>query len=190
MWVYDSIVMKRNMIHRYLYSDNLMFGEYDLPRTGHGYYGQHGPLYTSSDHFASPVQLTFLLDASFYPVEVSMERDTLGRAALSERSSHSNNSFYTADSLVVSMKLASDAHYRYRASVQANYGGGQSYVPEVSIYDDGTGDVDDYIGDISEIFNELGNQEGYQVYSNVEGGYGHLSLLNGSAQTLYPDQLP
>ena len=43
------------------------------------------------------------------------------------------------------------------------------------------------VEDVQDIFDEMGNMEGVQLYDNVEGGIGHVSAVNSSTYIFYPD---
>ncbi len=186
VYVYDTIVYRNPFVGQRLYSEDFMFSEYNLPRTTHNLYTQNGPLFTSADHFVEPHQLTLLLDldrinyAGYYYGDVV---DTLGRDTTFQYQGMPYGRHICIDSVVVSVYVSNQSYYMYRTTILGR--NGTTSAPEISLYDDDGGDdIGDIFEDISEIFDELGTQEGTQVYSNVDGGLGHLSLLNQRKQTL------
>ena len=58
------------------------------------------------------------------------------------------------------------------------------YVPDYWSSD--IDEMTDIVESIQEIFNEMGNMEGVQLYDNVEGGIGHVSALNADTYIFYP----
>ena len=42
------------------------------------------------------------------------------------------------------------------------------------------------VEDVQDIFDEMGNMEGVQLYDNVEGGIGHVSAVNSFTYIFYP----
>lgn len=159
-----------------IYSEDFMFSEYDLPRTTHNYYTQNGSLYTSADHFTEARNVEILLDCDKWSYNGRYERDTLDMDPSEfELRSHTSSKL---DSIVISVRLSNQSFYMYRTTV---YGKSASTsAPEISLYSEGQGgdDFGDIFDEIAELFSELGNQAGTQIYSNVENGFGHLSILN------------
>ena len=160
-----------------IYSEDFMFSEYNLPRTTHNYYTQNGPLYTSADHFTEARSVEILLDCAKWSYNGRAEEDTLDIDP-SEFYLSENHTSSKLDSVVISVRLSNQSFYMYRTTA---YGKRSSTsAPEISLYDDGQGgdDIGDIFDEIAELFSELGNQEGTQIYTNVENGFGHLSFLN------------
>ena len=187
-YVYDTIVYYTPVAFQRLYSEDFMFSEYNLPRTNHGLYSQNGPLYTSADHFLSDKQVTILLDCAKYSYNGYSWEDTLGSGIVANQYDLPGafDSKMVLDSVVINVRLSSYSFYRYRATVLANSGSSSRTAPEISLYDnseagEGYGDI---FSEISEVFDELGIQESFQAYSNVEGGFGHFSFLNPSIQIM------
>lgn len=81
------------------------------------------------------------------------------------------------DSVTVDVAVVTRDYYLYTSSMFAagNY---WQYVPDYF-----GGQNEDIIGDISEIFDELGSMEGVQVYSNVENGIGHVTAKSSTRCT-------
>ncbi len=85
-------------------------------------------------------------------------------------------SYEITDSIVIEVKVVSKDYYRNASSLIA----ATNYYNSVPDYwsteaDDAFGDISDIINDIQESFAELGNMEGVQVFSNVDGGFGHVT---------------
>ena len=156
-----------------IYSDDFIFSEYKLPKTNHGLYTQKGPLYTSADHFTEATKVTLLLDCDKVMVESDFTVDTLD--VVMPISDEYHRSAYL-DSVVIDVRLA----------LYANRSGSSSYAPEISLYSTDTDEYGygDFFEELSELFNELGAQEGTQIYSNVEGGFGHFCFINHSSITI------
>lgn len=176
---YDTLVRHTPVVFNQLYSDNFMFSEYNLPRTTHGLYTQGGPLYTSADHFREAQQVTFLLDCFERKADFigESETDTLGTGSATYENPAVERYHLYLDSVHINVYLTNESFYLYRTTLNGNRR--SSYAPEISLYeDDSADDFGDIFGELSDIFSELGVQEGVQVYTNVENGYGHLSLLN------------
>lgn len=170
------------------YSEDFMFSEYDLPRTQHGFYTQDGPLYTSADHFNENRQVVILsdLNSEFYGKDLL---DTLEVGPYKQGDilpQHPGES-YVLDSVQVGMRISNYAFYMYRTTVMANSGGVSSYAPEISLYsNEGGGEgYGDIFSELAELFSELGVQESFQAYTNVNGGFGHFCFLNKNYQMLY-----
>lgn len=178
-YIYDTIVRKSPIVCQFLYSEDFMFSEYDLPKTTHNYYAQNGPLYTSADHFINGGQVTLLLDLDKYNYNgYDSSVDTLGRDTVLDTYSMLSHSTCVFDTVVVSVRLSNESFYMYRTTLLGR--SSRSSAPEISFYSDEGGGTDDFgniFDELGEIFDELGNQEGTQVYTNVENGFGHLSFL-------------
>ena len=58
------------------------------------------------------------------------------------------------------------------------------YFAEESNNNNGMGNI---VEDIQDMFDEMGNMEGVQLYDNVEGGIGHVSAVNSNNYILYTD---
>lgn len=58
------------------------------------------------------------------------------------------------------------------------------YVPDYWSSD--ADEMTDIVESIQEIFDEMGNMEGVQLYDNVEGGIGHVSAVNSDTYIFYP----
>lgn len=186
----DTIIVYRRFTTRLNYSDDFMFSEYSLPRTDHGYYVQNGMLYTTAEHFLKERQVRLLLDLSSYRVTVEeLWSDTLGHIT-AERDSMRNAVLAEVGEPVctATMRLATESFYWYRTTLFGGTGA-SSYAPEISLYrnsgsSQGGGDygysdfsVTDIFEEVSGAFSELGIQESVQIYTNVDGGFGHFSIL-------------
>lgn len=192
-YIYDTIVRYEPLVFQRLYSEDFMFSEYNLPRTNHGFYSQNGPLYTSADHFLSDKQVTILLDCAKYNYNGASWDDTLGSGIVANRYDLHDmaDEEKFLDSIVVNVRLSNYAFYRYRATIFANSGYSSRTAPEISLYsnDNEEGGFGDIFGEISDIFSELGVQEAYQAYSNVDGGFGHFCFLNQDFQVFPINQV-
>lgn len=85
------------------------------------------------------------------------------------------------DSVVLDVKIVSQDAYLALSSLVAGGYYGRRYV-----YDPFEGnEVDDFLGDITEIFDEMGMMEKVQVYSNVENAIGHIGSAARQRIVLY-----
>lgn len=84
---------------------------------------------------------------------------------------------YDIDSIVVSIETVSRDEYLNIASMLI----ARHYYPRVPDYfteEDSYDDMSDIIENIKDIFDEMGNMEGTQLYDNVDGGIGHVSAVH------------
>ena len=186
---YDTVATISPVYYQRIYSEDFMFSEYDLPRTNHGLYTQNGALYTSASHFASDRNVTILLDCAKNNYNGSSYSDTLGSGFRPEEEGYPyslGDERLFLDSVVINVRLSNYAFYMYRTTVLANSGGSSSYAPEISLYsNEGGGEgYGDIFSELAEIFSELGVQESFQAYTNVNGGFGHFTFLNQSRQII------
>ena len=133
--------------------------------------------------------MTILLDFAKYNYNGELWMDTTGTDTIANRYDLQgvDDAKLVLDSVVVNVRLSNYSFYRYRATVYANSGSSSSYAPEISLYENsGTeqGYNGDIFGDLSELFSELGVQESFQAYTNVNGGFGHFSFMNQSVQVI------
>lgn len=166
-----------------IYSDDFIFSEYKLPKTDHGLYTQSGPLYTSADHFTEARKVSLLLDCDKVVLTSDYTTDTLHVDPEKYRQTTHRTVFL--DSVVIDVRLANESYYWYRTTLFANRSISSS-APEISLYSNDTGEMGygDIFEEISAIFSELGAQEGTQIYSNIEGGFGHFCFLNHTSVTI------
>lgn len=83
-----------------------------------------------------------------------------------------NRYTYTTDSVVLEVRILSKDAYLQNASMVA---GNYYYVSVRDLWNnDFSYDFDDLLEEIQDVFNELGTLEGIQVFSNVDGGFGHI----------------
>ena len=184
-YVYDTVVRRYPIACQFLYSEDFMFSEYDLPQTRHNYYAQNGPLYTSADHFADGGQVTLLLDLDKYKGnggEVVV--DTLGRDTIVGSDFMLTHSSCVFDTVIVNVRLINESFYMYRTTLLGK--SSRRTAPEISFYaeEGGSTDIGDIFEELGEIFDELGNQEGTQAFTNVENGFGHLSFITQKQQII------
>ena len=189
-YTFDSVAECSPLVFQRIYSEDFMFSEFNLPRTNHGFYTQNGPLYTTASHFSNGGGVTILLDCAKYNFNGVGYSETLGKGFRSKEEGYPSllgMDEYYLDSVYVRVRLSNESFYMYRTTLLANSGSSSSRGPEISLYsndgeESGYGNIFD---DISEIFSELGVQEGYQAYTNVEGGFGHFCFLNQSGQIVH-----
>lgn len=143
-----------------IYSRGLGFEKYDNFNysLSLGYWGARSKgLYHNSNTYGTEVSLP--MKVFYRPYSRSGQR-----------------SYEITDSIVIEVKVVSKDYYRNASSLIA----ATNYYNSVPDYwsteaDDAFGDISDIINDIQESFAELGNMEGVQVFSNVDGGFGHVT---------------
>ncbi|MGM9810652.1 MAG: DUF4249 family protein [Paludibacteraceae bacterium] len=93
------------------------------------------------------------------------------------------------DSIEIRVETVTIDEYLTWATMLAGYYVYQ-YVPDYFRSDNSDADdLVDIIEIIQEMFDEMGNMEGVQLYDNVEGGIGHVSALNSNTYIFYPDYI-
>lgn len=148
----------------YIYSSYLDCARYDVMNTSvsQGYYGAEGMgLHFSTASAGAELRVPILVfnDAPIHREYSDDER-------LDEN---------LVDSVVLDVEILSEGAYLYRSSLVAGRYLSADWVMDAfgSEYDMST----DIVGDIEDMFNEMGIMEQTQVYSNVDGALGHVGAI-------------
>ena len=158
--VYKDTLYDEYGITSYIYSRGLGFEKYENVNcsVSSGYWGaRSNGLYHNVNTYGTEV--SFPIKACYHPY-----------------TNNENRSYTITDSIVVEVKVVSQDYYRNVASMFA----GDYYYNSVPDFwqsdsDSEFEDMTDIIEEIQDAFNELGNLEGIQVFSNVIGGFGHVT---------------
>lgn len=158
--VYRDTLYDVFSIQSVIYSRGLGFEKYDNFNysLSLGYWGARSKgLYHNANTYGTEVSLP--MKVFYHPYSRSGQR-----------------SYTITDSIVIEVKVVSKDYYRNASSLIA----ATNYYNNVPDYwsteaDDAFGDISDIINDIQDSFAELGNMEGVQVFSNVDGGFGHVT---------------
>lgn len=143
-----------------IYSNDYSFAAYDIVNEplSYGHYGARSlGLFRQANTTSSPLTMTLWTDYVQY--EYAYEYGDLV-------------SDYTTDSIVVEvLSVSRDAYLHASSITEAGYY--HKYLNDYWGSSESTGQ--DIIDEIMEIFDELGGMEGVQVFSNVEGAFGHVT---------------
>lgn len=137
-----------------------------------GYYGSSLGLYAPVSHEPIQFQLLALQCNPKYPAPQRIGYDSI---------------WAEIDSIVLSVETVTrDEYLHWAKMVQGKYVSryAPDYFAEESNNNNGMGNI---VEDIQDMFDEMGNMEGVQLYDNVEGGIGHVSAVNSDTYTFYPD---
>lgn len=137
-----------------------------------GYYGSSLGLYAPASHEPIQFQLLALQCNPKYPAPQRIGYDSI---------------WAEIDSIVLSVETVTRDEYLHRAKmVQGKYVSryAPDYFAEESTNNNGMGNI---VEDIQDMFDEMGNMEGVQLYDNVESGIGHVSAVNSNTYIFYPD---
>lgn len=137
-----------------------------------GYYGSSLGLYAPVSHEPIQFQLLALQCNPKYPAPQRIGYDSI---------------WAEIDSIVLSVETVTrDEYLHWAKMVQGKYVSryAPDYFAEESNNNNGMGNI---VEDIQDMFDEIGNMEGVQLYDNVEGGIGHVSAVNSNTYIFYPD---
>lgn len=137
-----------------------------------GYYGSSLGLYAPVSHEPIQFQLLALQCNPKYPAPQRIGYDSI---------------WAEIDSIVLSVETVTrDEYLHWAKMVQGKYVSryAPDYFAEESNNNNGMGNI---VEDIQDMFDEMGNMEGVQLYDNVEGGIGHVSAVNSNTYIFYPD---
>lgn len=157
----------------YVYGQDVNFSRYDNinKQLSLGYWGSnHVGLFCSANRYGTDITLPI---RAFYEPLVEYDYGT-------------SYTGYRTDSIVLEVRMMSrDAYLQTASMVAAGY-------MRVSVSDlwkqDDFFDIGDLIGEIEEVFSELGTLEGVQVFSNVEGGFGHVTASSVQRFVFVPQE--
>ncbi len=125
-----------------------------------GYYGSSLGLYAPVSHEPIQFQLLALQCNPKYPAPQRIGYDSI---------------WAEIDSIVLSVETVTrDEYLHWAKMVQGKYVSryAPDYFAEESNSNNGMGNI---VEDIQDMFDEMGNMEGVQLYDNVEGGIGHVT---------------
>ena len=125
-----------------------------------GYYGSSLGLYAPVSHEPIQFQLLALQCNPKYPTPLRTGYDSI---------------WTEIDSIVLSVETVTrDEYLHWAKMVQGKYVSryAPDYFAEESNNNNGMGNI---VEDIQDMFDEMGNMEGVQLYDNVEGGIGHVT---------------
>ena len=125
-----------------------------------GYYGSSLGLYAPVSHEPIQFQLLALQCNPKYPAPQRIGYDSI---------------WAEIDSIVLSVETVTrDEYLHWAKMVQGKYVSryAPDYFAEESNNNNGMGNI---VEDIQDMFDEMGNMEGVQLYDNVEGGIGHVT---------------
>lgn len=125
-----------------------------------GYYGSSLGLYAPASHEPTQYQLLALQCNPKYPAPQRIGYDSI---------------WAEIDSIVLSVETVTrDEYLHWAKMVQGKYVSryAPDYFAEESNNNNGMGNI---VEDIQDMFDEMGNMEGVQLYDNVEGGIGHVT---------------
>ncbi|MBQ0119004.1 MAG: DUF4249 family protein [Bacteroidales bacterium] len=156
-----------SLLSPYLYSYNNAFLEFNTYQSDYGYFaGQH--LLLPASAIRNGLTLDLIADAHIINFPPTIEELHCAPKAVQLR--------------LIAMACTRD-YYMYVQSVKASKGYIDTYVPRLTSAPEVEGNSGDIIGQIADVFSELGGQEGTQIQCNIHGGIGHFCL--SSTDTCY-----
>lgn len=136
-----------------------------------GYYGSSLGLYAPTSHEPIQFQLLALQCNPKYPAPQRIGYDSI---------------WAEIDSIVLSVETVTrDEYLHWAKMVQGKYVSryAPDYFAEESSSNNGMGNI---VEDIQDMFDEMGNMEGVQLYDNVEGGIGHVTASTSQRYRYIP----
>ena len=136
-----------------------------------GYYGSSLGLYTPASHEPTQYQLLALQCNPKYPAPQRIGYDSI---------------WANIDSIVFSVETVTrDEYLHWAKMVQGKYVSryAPDYFAEESNNNTGMGNI---VEDVQDMFDEMGNMEGVQLYDNVEGGIGHVTASTSQCYRYVP----
>lgn len=136
-----------------------------------GYYGSSLGLYTPASHEPTQYQLLALQCNPKYPAPQRIGYDSI---------------WAEIDSIVFSVETVTrDEYLHWAKMVQGKYVSryAPDYFAEESNNNNGMGNI---VEDVQDMFDEMGNMEGVQLYDNVEGGIGHVTASTSQCYRYVP----
>ena len=136
-----------------------------------GYYGSSLGLYAPVSHEPTQYQLLALQCNPKYPAPQRIGYDSI---------------WAEIDSIVLSVETVTRDEYLHWAKiVQGKYVSryAPDYFAEESNNNNGMGNI---VEDVQDMFDEMGNMEGVQLYDNVEGGIGHVTASTSQCYRYVP----
>lgn len=136
-----------------------------------GYYGSSLGLYAPASHEPVPFRLLALQCNPQYPTPQRIGYDSI---------------WAEIDSIVFSVETVTrDEYLHWAKMVQGKYVSryAPDYFAEESNNNNGMGNI---VEDVQDMFDEMGNMEGVQLYDNVEGGIGHVTASTSQCYRYVP----
>ena len=136
-----------------------------------GYYGSSLGLYAPASHEPTQYQLLALQCNPTYPAPQRIGYDSI---------------WAEIDSIVFSVETVTrDEYLHWAKMVQGKYVSryAPDYFAEESNNNTGMGNI---VEDVQDMFDEMGNMEGVQLYDNVEGGIGHVTASTSQCYRYVP----
>lgn len=136
-----------------------------------GYYGSSLGLYAPVSHEPIQFQLLALQCNPKYPAPQRIGYDSI---------------WAEIDSIVFSVETVTrDEYLHWAKMVQGKYVSryAPDYFAEESNNNNGMGNI---VEDVQDMFDEMGNMEGVQLYDNVEGGIGHVTASTSQCYRYVP----
>ena len=136
-----------------------------------GYYGSSHGLYAPASHEPTQYQLLALQCNPKYPAPQRIGYDSI---------------WAEIDSIVFSVETVTrDEYLHWAKMVQGKYVSryAPDYFAEESNNNNGMGNI---VEDVQDMFDEMGNMEGVQLYDNVEGGIGHVTASTSQCYRYVP----
>ncbi|MGM9825299.1 MAG: DUF4249 family protein [Paludibacteraceae bacterium] len=136
-----------------------------------GYYGSSLGLYAPTSHEPTQYQLLALQCNPKYPTPLRTGYDSI---------------WAEIDSIVLNVETVTrDEYLHWAKMVQGKYVSryAPDYFAEESNNNNGMGNI---VEDIQDMFDEMGNMEGVQLYDNVEGGIGHVTASTSQCYRYIP----
>lgn len=136
-----------------------------------GYYGSSLGLYAPASHEPTQYQLLALQCNPKYPAPQRIGYDSI---------------WAEIDSIVFSVETVTrDEYLHWAKMVQGKYVSryAPDYFAEESNNNTGMGNI---VEDVQDMFDEMGNMEGVQLYDNVEGGIGHVTASTSQCYRYVP----
>ena len=136
-----------------------------------GYYGSSLGLYAPASHEPVPFRLLALQCNPQYPTPQRIGYDSI---------------WADIDSIVLHVETVTrDEYLHWAKMVQGKYVSryAPDYFAEESNNNNGMGNI---VEDVQDMFDEMGNMEGVQLYDNVEGGIGHVTASTSQCYRYVP----
>ena len=136
-----------------------------------GYYGSSLGLYAPASHEPIPFRLLALQCNPQYPTPQRIGYDSI---------------WTDIDSIILNVETVTRDEYLHWAKLLQGkhiYQSTPDFFREETSDNSGMGNI---VEDVQDIFDEMGNMEGVQLYDNVEGGIGHVSAVNSFTYIFYP----
>ena len=136
-----------------------------------GYYGSSLGLYAPASHEPTQYQLLALQCNPKYPAPQRIGYDSI---------------WADIDSIVLHVETVTrDEYLHWAKMVQGKYVSryAPDYFAEESNNNNGMGNI---VEDVQDMFDEMGNMEGVQLYDNVEGGIGHVTASTSQCYRYVP----